>query len=147
MTMGVTMPIAVMHFAQRAQRDPAAETDKSDTGRRVDDIAEPCGEGDSGDPNNHADQQSRHDVANAGLERCACRLAPRPATLSRDQSNRHPVIGNNSVQDANRGDRTDQQQLWSITHQILFTFMLIVELPHLLAHRVPTTEHLLKDTW
>jgi len=68
MTMSVTMTTCVLHFAERANRNPTAETDKSDTGRRVDDIAEPCGEGDSGDPHHQSDQQSRHDVADAGLE-------------------------------------------------------------------------------
>src|SRR3981189_1483284 len=63
MTMSVTMPPGVMQFAQRAQRDPAAETDKRDTGCSIDEVAKPRREADSGDPHNHADQQSRHDVA------------------------------------------------------------------------------------
>jgi len=68
MYMHVTVPTGIMHFPQRTQRDPAAETDKSDAGCRVDDVAEPCGEGNSGEPHHHSDQQSRHDVADTGLE-------------------------------------------------------------------------------
>jgi hypothetical protein len=109
MTMSVTMPTGVLHFAQRAERDPAAETDKSDAGGGVDDIAKPCGKGDADEPHDHSDQQSRHDVADAVLVRCACCLAPRPGTLSRDQSNWHRVIRNNGVEHANRGDGADQQ--------------------------------------
>jgi hypothetical protein len=68
MTMSMSRSTGVMHLAQRAKRDPAAETDNSDTGRGVDHIAEPCGERDSGHPHHNTDQQSRHNVADAGLE-------------------------------------------------------------------------------
>jgi len=65
-----------------------------------------------------SDQQSRHNVTDAGgLECCACRLAPRPAALSRDQDDRHLVIGNHSVQNADRSGGADQLQLWRVVHQ------------------------------
>jgi hypothetical protein len=68
MTMSVTMPTGVPDFAQRAKRDPAAETDESDTGCSIDDPAEACGEGNPGEPHNSSDQQGRHHVAKAGLQ-------------------------------------------------------------------------------
>ena len=68
MFMSVTVPTGVTHFPQRAQRYPAPEADKSDAGRSVDDVAEPCGEGNAGEPYHHSDQQGRQDVADPGLQ-------------------------------------------------------------------------------
>ena len=67
-TMSVTMPTGVLDFAQRAKRDPAAETDESDTGCSIDDLAEACGEGNPSEPDNRSDQQRRRHVAEAGLQ-------------------------------------------------------------------------------
>lgn len=67
-TVSMAMPRGVMHFEHSSNRDPAAETDKSDTGRGVYEVAKPGREGYSGEPHNHADQQCRHDVADASLK-------------------------------------------------------------------------------
>ena len=57
MTMRMRRVRGAMHLSQRADGDPSAETDQSDTGDIINDVAEARGKGDSGDPYCDGDQQ------------------------------------------------------------------------------------------
>ena len=116
MTMTVAMTAPSVQFTPSRNRDPRTEGHQRDARRRVDDMAEARRDGSTGEPNDQRNQQSREHVAEAGLERRARRLALRPASLTRNESDRHPVVRNDRVQDANGGDGADQQQLRTEIH-------------------------------
>src|SRR5579863_9009391 len=127
-TVKVRMAACLAQFAQRAYGDPSSESDESDARRGIDEVAESRREGDSREPNDDADHQRGHDVAEAGHERGARGFAPCPSALASDQRDRHPVIGNDRMQDADGSDGANQQKLWGVTHRTLTQRYLAISL-------------------
>src|SRR5262249_42652663 len=101
---------------ERADRDPATESHERQARRAIDVLAEALSERDSCEPDKERDRQSREDVSCARLERSAGGLGAAPSLLAGDQRNRNPVGWGNRMQNADRGDRADQQERRCRTH-------------------------------
>ncbi len=116
MAMTIAMIMATIECAPRRNRDPAAESDQRKARGRVYPMAEFLSEGDTGTPDHKGNDECRYDMARARFERGARRLRLRPAALTRDQRDRHPMVGHQRMENAHRGDRPDQQELRSEVH-------------------------------
>lgn len=117
MSMTVAMPALSAEFAPRRNRDPCAEGHQRDARRGIDEVPKVRGNGNPGKPNAQCNQQRRKHVPESSPERGARRLALRPAALARNKRNRHPVVRNHRVQNADGGNGTDQQQLGTDIHR------------------------------
>ena len=116
MSMTVAVTASSAQFTPRRNRNPRAKRHQRDARRRVDDVAEACRNGDTREPNGQRNQQCRDYMAKSGLKRRSRCLALRPAALARHQGDRHPVVWNEGVQDANGGNHADQQQSGTEIH-------------------------------
>jgi hypothetical protein len=115
--MAVAVPLAAPQLAPCRDTDPPAEGDESDTRSRIHPLAEARGKGDTGSPNNQPDDQGGRDVAGAGQQGGAGRLALRPAALPGNQGDRHPMVGHNGMKHADDGDGEDEQEAGSAIHR------------------------------
>jgi hypothetical protein len=89
-----TRPCCRRQLAPRGDRDPAAECDQRDADGGIDDVAEAIGRRDAGQP-----QYERcPDMSDAGLQSRAGGLSARPASLAREEGDRHPMIGHDRMQ-------------------------------------------------
>ncbi len=120
--MMVVMPALTPDLAPGRDGDPQAEADEGEARHGIDEPAEALGERRAGDPDDAGDDQRRDDMPGAGDKRVAGRLAPRPAALAGDQRDRDPMVRNDRVQDADRGDGADQQQLRGLVHAVPSSF-------------------------
>jgi len=69
MAMFMTVPVSdsSMQVTPCGCRDLAAERDQGEARGGVEEMTEPSGDGDAGDPNDRRDDQGREDVSDAGL--------------------------------------------------------------------------------
>lgn len=130
--MSVSFPVAVsvpgVHFAPSGDREPCAEGDQCEAGRRIDDVTKVVRHSDAGKPDNKAQHERRPHMSNASLESRAGRLCAGPTTLTREQSDRHPMIGNDRMQHAHgrhgRHKQKPQSSVLSLDAQRYFVIAL-----------------------
>jgi multidrug resistance efflux pump len=117
----VVMVVAVRavraQLEPRRDRDPTAERDQGEAREQRDRVSEPSRDGDAGDPDDEPDRQGRDHVAGSGAQCGAGGLASRPAALTGDQGDRHPVVGDQRVQHADGRHGRHQQNLRSGDHR------------------------------
>jgi hypothetical protein len=119
--MAMTVPVTAMRpeIAPGGNGEPAAKGNEGQARDRVDDVAEAFRESNPRQPHDHGDEECREDVPDPSLKRGPRCFKFRPASLSSDQRNRQPVIRDDGVQNADRTDGDDQQQLLPMAHKLI----------------------------
>ena len=72
-------------------------------------MAKTGGKDDARERHGESNQQSREDVTEAGLQGSEGRFASGPSALASQQNDRHPMVGDDGMEDADRGDGADQK--------------------------------------
>jgi hypothetical protein len=96
-------------LAQSAERDPSAESHKRRAGNVGYDVAQAVCESDARKPEPEAEHQCRSDVTETGDQSPPRRLGTRPALLTCDQRDRHPMIGNDRMQNPDAAGSHEEQ--------------------------------------
>ena len=97
-------------FQPRGDPNPASKSNQGETGNKVYDLAETGRKSDPCYPDSQTDYQGRHDMSNSCLERCSGRLCFGPTSLASHQRDGHPMIGDYSVKNTDRGDREHEEE-------------------------------------
>jgi hypothetical protein len=114
----MTMPALAAQFPPCRDPDPTTERNKSDTGSRIDPVAEARGEGDTRSPDHQPEDESGDDMAGSSLQGGPRRFSFRSAALPGEKGDRHPMVGHDGMEHADDGNGEDKQETGSIVHGI-----------------------------